>query len=268
MKLKEWVQDAKTKIGSLDADLIAMSALGFDDRVYLIMYSEDDFDMSKADEMLKKRESGIPLAYITGTKEFYSRSFDVNQNVLIPRPETEQIIATALGIVDAEHMSAVSIMDIGSGSGCIPITLKLELDNDQIVSDVSGCDVSIPALETARNNALKLKANVSFFESNLLEAVEILPDIITANLPYVDMKWDWTSPELKYEPALALYAEDGGLKLIKKLIDQIQEKKRDLRTRFLILEADTSQLNDIIKYASDKGFELISKDIFVLAFKY
>jgi release factor glutamine methyltransferase len=188
--------------------------------------------------------------------------------VLIPRPETEQIITTALGIVDAEHMASVSIMDIGSGSGCIPITLKLELDNDQIVSDVSGCDVSIPALETARNNALKLKANVSFFESNLLEAVEILPDIITANLPYVDIKWDWTSPELKYEPALALYAEDGGLKLIKKLIDQIQEKKRDYRTRFLILEADTSQLNDIIKYASDKGFELISKDIFVLAFKY
>ena len=268
MKLKEWAEQARTKVSALDADLIAMKALGFDDRVYLIMYSEDEFDMSKADEMLEKRVSGIPLAYITGSREFYGRDFDVNQNVLIPRPETEQMVISALGIIDVMNLDNVSILDVGSGSGCIPITLKLELDKENKTSIISGCDVSIPALETARNNAVKLGANVTFFESDLLANVNELPDVITANLPYVDMKWDWTSPELKYEPFLALYADDGGLKLIKKLIDEISTMKNDDKKRFLLLEADVSQLSTIEKYAAEKGFELVSKEGFILAFKY
>ena len=268
MKLKEWAEIARTRVDALDADLIAMKALGFDDRVYLIMYSEDEFDMSAADEMLEKRASGIPLAYITGTREFYGREFNVNQNVLIPRPETEQMIISILGIVDVEQLNHITILDVGTGSGCIPITLKLELAKDGRETEISGCDVSLPALETARNNAVKLGANVSFFESDLLTAVDSLPDIITANLPYVDMKWDWTSTELKYEPALALYADDGGLKLIKKLIDEIVQKKQDDKKRFLLLESDTSQFDDIIRYAGERGFELISKDGFILAFRY
>ncbi len=268
MKLKEWVEESKRKVGSLDADLIAMKALNFDDRVYIIMYSEDDFDMSKADEMLKKRESGMPLAYILGSKEFYGRNFEVNQNVLIPRPETEQMITSTLGIIDAENMDAISIIDVGSGSGCIPITLKLELNKENKVTDIVGLDISRAALDVARKNAVNLKANVGFFESDLLSTIEDLPDIITANLPYVDMKWDWTSPELKYEPALALYADDGGLKVIKRLVDEIVEKKKDDKKRFLLLESDTSQFGDITRYASEKGFELVSKDDFILAFRY
>ena len=78
--------------------------------------------------MLEKRITGIPLAYIVGQKEFYGRNFYINSNVLIPRPETEQMILSVLGIVDAEKMEHVSILDVGTGSGCISVTLKLELD--------------------------------------------------------------------------------------------------------------------------------------------
>ena len=268
MKLIEWVKQAKTKISTLDAELIAMKTLGFSDRVGIIMHSDEEYDMSEADKMLEKRAVGIPLAYIMGEKEFFGRVFNVNQNVLIPRPETEQMIYSVLGIVDAEKMENPSIVDVGTGSGCIPITLKLELFKDGILSDIKGVDVSLPALEVARENAEKLRVNIEFFESDLLEKIDTLPDIITANLPYVDLDWDWTSPELKYEPALALYADDGGLKLIKKLIDEASDKKNDDRSRFMVLEADNSQLDDIVAYATSRGFILISKDEFILAFKY
>lgn len=268
MKLSEWAKKAKEQVDSLDADLIAMHALGFSDRVDLILHAEDEFDFEIADEFLKKRASGTPMAYILGYKEFYGRKFAVDPNVLIPRPETEQMVISALGIIDVEKMNNVSILDIGTGSGCIPTTLKLELNKMNIWSDVVGVDVSVPALDLAQENADDMGAEVRFFCSDLLAAIDELPDIITANLPYVDIKWNWTSKELKYEPALALFADDGGLKLIKKLLDQIAKKKNDDKKRFLILEADTSQLSAIIDYATERKFELISKEPFTLSFKY
>ena len=93
----------------------------------------------------------------------------------------------------------------------------------------------------------------------------MLPDIITANLPYVDKSWDWTSDSLKFEPALALYAEDGGLKLIKKLLDEVNFRK-DHKKHYLLIEADPSEHDAIIKYAKNYNFELILKNNFILAF--
>lgn len=268
MKLKEWVLEAKKNISSLDAELIAMKALDLKDRVDIVLYSEDEFDFAKADEMLEKRKKGFPLAYITGEREFFGRTFSVDSSVLIPRPETEDIILSVFSIIDVEKLTKVSIADIGTGSGCIAITLKLELDALNVESNVDAVDCSVMALEKAQDNADDMGAEIKIYKSDLLSSIVELPDIITANLPYVDMTWDWTSPELKYEPALALFTEDGGLKLIKKLIDQIVEKKKDNKKRFLLLEADTSQLNDIIEYVKPKGFSLINRTDFILTFKY
>ena len=111
-------------------------------------------------------------------------------------------------------------------------------------------------------------AGVTFYESDLLAQVEGLPDIMTANLPYVDVNWDFLSPSLKYEPALALYAGDGGLKLIKQLFDQISARKIDEKKRFLIIEADVLQNEAIIKYASERGFKLIAYQKYMLGFSY
>ena len=105
MKLSEWAKSAKAKISSLDADLIAMHALGFTDRADLILHGEDEYGYTYADERLKKRASCVPMAYILGCREFYGRKFEINPNVLIPRPETEQMIISALGIVDVEKIT-------------------------------------------------------------------------------------------------------------------------------------------------------------------
>lgn len=277
MKLKRWVTETKERISGLDTELIAVAALGFNDRSDIILHWDDRYDFTKANEMVEKRLKKTPLAYIVGYKEFYGRRFKVNPNVLIPRPETEQIITSVLGIIDVEKKDEVSILDVGTGSGCIPITLKLELNAEGVMSDISAVDVSIPALDTAQENADDMIADVKFFRSDLMKAIEKLPDIITANLPYVDMTWDWVSPEIKYEPALALYAEDGGLIYINRLIDEVHAMRKaeleasevsDVPSKFLILEADTSQHDIIIEYAKERNFELISKDGFIITFRY
>lgn len=268
MTISEWLKGAKEKVDSLDAELILCAALDFEDRVDLVIKSEEEFDFQKAEEMLSQRLKGLPLAYITGYKEFYGRKFKVTKNVLIPRPETEQAIISALSIIDVEGFNNVRILDIGTGSGCIAITLKLELNAEKKRSEIFGTDVSKPALEIAKTNAKNLNADVMFFEADLLEKNDSLPDIIIANLPYVNPKWDWISSELKFEPALALFTDDNGLKLIKKLIDQIIKKPHNDNSKFLILEADTSQHEDIIEYARKNNFNLISRSDFILSFKY
>ena len=268
MKLLEWAREARKQISGLDADLILVHTLGFSSRIELIIHANDEYDFEQADSLLEKRATGIPLAYLLGYREFYGRKFSVNQNVLIPRPETEQIIDSALKIVRDEKYTRVSVVDVGTGSGCIPITLKLELSKIGVKSDVLGVDVSEPALDLARVNAANHLAEVQFCYSDLLKAVKKLPDIITANLPYVDVKWDWTSEELKFEPALALFAADNGLYLIKKLIDQIIKKLDNKKRRFLLLEADTSQHDAIIEYAEKRGMKNISRDGFIIGFSY
>ena len=265
MILKGWLQEAEKKIYSLDAELIACYALGFEDRVELVLHGEDDFDMKKADELVEKRAAGVPLAYLTGKKEFFGRDFKVDKNVLIPRPETEDIILSVLSIVETDQLKNLTILDVGTGSGCIPITLKLELDAIGVDAKIFASDISKPALKIASENAEALNATVSFVYSDLLAKFKTLPDILIANLPYVDKSWDWTSDSLKFEPALALYADNKGLKIIKRLLDEINDRK-DKKRHFLLLEADPSQHQDIIDYAKKRGINLILKNNFILVF--
>lgn len=197
---------------------------------------------------------------------FYGRNFYVDENVLTPRPETEQIIDEILKLCGKPILPGVkpekstldpknsTILDVGTGSGCIAITLSLELPDANIYAS----DISEKALGIARKNAKNLSAKVNFITSSLLENVNITPDIIVANLPYVDKDWDWLDKEsLKQDPDLALYADDGGLKLIKELLDTVNSK-------YLVLEADPSQHQDIIDYA--KSYQLLNRNGFILTF--
>ena len=196
-------------------------------------------------------------AYKKGFQDFYGRDFIVTPDVLVPRPETESIIDIVKSLAGKPILPGVkapkakitedsSILDIGTGSGCIAITLKKELP----LAKVTGADINESALEIAGKNAKNLDADVKFIQSNLLKDITDDYDIVIANLPYVDPEWDWLDKEaLSIEPEIALYAEDHGLALIKKLIDQI---KTDL-PKYLILEADPCQHEEIIKYAAKNG---------------
>ena len=201
-------------------------------------------------------------------KDFYGREFVINSDVLVPRPETEQMIDTVLNLVGKPYLPGVkpgeavlpedlTILDVGTGSGCVAVTLKLELPEATVVAS----DISEKALEVARENAKRLRAEVEFVQANLMDGIEIQPDLVVANLPYVDENWEWIDKEaLSKEPSIALYAEDGGLALIYRLIDQVSERC----IKHLVLEADPCQHERIENYAKKKGLTLCETRGFIL----
>ncbi len=261
-KIKTWLEEAsqlakKSGIDSarLDAELLLCDALDTS-REWLITHSDEEIPEDTAKEAFERRLNHEPLAYIRGFKEFYGRDFIVNKNVLIPRPESEVIIE----IVKALPQPPQYILDVGTGSGALAITAALELPH----SSLEACDISKKALEVATQNAMKLKVPVIFFESDLLSNTAKKYDAILANLPYVDETWQ-TSLETQCEPSLALFAENNGLKLIRKLIIQTQEKLQ--KHGFLLLEADPRQHKAIIDFAKKCGFSLYKKQGFIIVFE-
>ena len=166
------------------------------------------------DEYLKNER---PLQYILGYTYFYKRKFIVNSNVLIPRFETEELVFKALKVIKKNNYK--SVVDIGSGSGNISISIKKE--NEPL--NVIGLDISKEALEVSRLNAKNLEADVKYFESNLLSYLidnKLKVDLIVSNPPYID-KDDEEVDEIvrNNEPHLALFALDNGLYNYKKIID-------------------------------------------------
>lgn len=203
----------------------------------------------------------LPEAYKRGFQDFYGRDFFVSPDVLIPRPETEAAIDEVLLLAGKPYLSGMKvterklpknpvIFDVGTGSGCIAITLKLEIPEAEVVA----IDISEKALTVAQKNAEKLQANVEFLKSDLLSNYQgKTPDVIVANLPYVDKDWEWLDKEaLSVEPELALFANNRGLELIFRLIDQIEAIKTN-KKMWIILEADPCQHAAIIEYARSKG---------------
>lgn len=202
---------------------------------------------------------------------FYGRDFIITPDVLIPRPETEQLIDTVLSLAGKPFLPGIKapkrelpdnpvILDVGTGSGCIAITIKKELPEATIYAS----DISEKALEVAKKNASAQNAPISFIISHLLKNVKLKrlkPDLVVANLPYVDKTWDWLDlNSLKIEPAIALFAEDGGLALIKELIDEASA----LKIPRLLLEADPCQHDKIALYADEKGYLLANITGFIL----
>ena len=265
-KSVEKLRTAEIESAKLDSELILARVLKVE-RTKL--HANPQKKLSKtvvfhANNFLNKRVRRIPLAYIFREKDFFGRTFFVNENVLVPRPETETLIE----ITKKYAKNSDKILDIGTGSGIIPITLKAEL-GDEI--EVFASDISVQALAIANLNAQKiLSQNIELFESNLLEQIptEILSKItiITANLPYVNRDWvDFEkNNELHHEPQIALYAQKNGLELIFKLIYQAQDLPK---LEKIILEADPSQFKEIEKYANSCGFSKIISENYTITFK-
>lgn len=243
MNVDSWLRQAKDSIGSLDAELILMRAIGAEDRTFLVAHgerelSEAELDMASRDWELRKE--GAPLAYVLGYKEFYGRDFVVDSAVLVPRPESEELVEII------KELNPKTILDVGTGSGCLAITLKLEMPG----AKVTAVDIADGALAVAKQNATRLGAEVKYRQSDLMAEINDSYDVIVANLPYVDKNWQWIDREsLSYEPEVALYAEDGGLAVIYELMRQARD-----RCRYLVLEADPCQHELIMQRAQDWGY--------------
>ena len=147
-----------------------------------------------------------PIQYVVGHAEFAGLKFKVNENVLIPRPETEELVAWMLETIDRSQ--PLRILDIGTGSGCIPITLSLQIPS----AEIHAVDISEKALELARENAQRLGAEVRFFNLDILTVESLAEnyDVIVSNPPYVRLseKNEMRGNVLKHEPDLALYVRD------------------------------------------------------------
>jgi release factor glutamine methyltransferase len=271
LAIKDWLRHAAsqlTEVGissaKLDAEIILAHTLR-QSRTFI--HAHDDEILSPrqqeiADARLQLRLDRTPIAYIVGHKEFYGRLFRVNPSTLIPRPESETIITLLKELTSQTAIpldkTPVRLVDVGTGTGCLGITAKLEIPE----LEVSLVDISRHALNMAEINAKQLHADVAIIRSDLLLSYPMTADYIIANLPYVDTEWE-RSPETNYEPALALFADDAGLALIKKLI---AETPLHLKTGgYLFLEADPRQHAAIITAAKAHGLSLVKiRDFIVL----
>ena len=269
MIISEWLKIATKSLKTanipsarLDAELILANTLR-KNRTYLHAHLDEEIDRRRfdiANARLDLRLDRVPIAYILGYKEFYGRRFTVSPSVLIPRPESEDLISLFLELT-ASEIAEKALIDVGTGSGCLGITAKLERSNLSVILS----DISKPALNIAEKNANALNADVHIQQQSLLNGQLKPVDYIFANLPYVDKSWD-VSPELQYEPEIALFAEDEGLKLILQLISQVP---RCLTSEgLLFIEADPQQHNRIIDEAVKNGFvkERVLNYILVLRF--
>ena len=195
------------------------------DRTYLYTHDEveiTDSQLQCLEDATWERASGVPVQYIVGRQEFFGRYFQVNPTVLIPRPETELLVERVL---DLHPVADSRIIDVGTGSGCIGITLALELPQ----TTVCLADVSFEAVQTARSNATNLGAkNISFACMDLLEAAIGPIDVIVSNPPYVSLKeTSRLQREVReHEPHVALFAGDDGLAAYRRLIPRAQQLLR------------------------------------------
>lgn len=215
MRLDEWLRAAALQLEAagvesarLEAEVLASHVL-LVNRTWIVAHPDAEFPDLAGETLLHRRLKQEPLAYILGKREFYGRSFLVGYGVLIPRHETEVLIDAALEI-DRDNLR---VLDIGTGSGCIGITLALERRTWQVTAS----DISPKALEIARRNAEQLHAPVNFMESDLAEKLSSAFDLIVSNPPYVSRS-DELSVEIRdHEPEVALYAEGNGLDFYRRL---------------------------------------------------
>ena len=218
MKIRSYIIEKLKTIGvpledtSAEASFIMRNFLNINN-IYIDNEISTD-KINKLDEIFEKRAKGLPLQYIIGFDYFMGEKFFVNENVLIPRPETEILVRKTIEI--AENNSAKKILDIGSGTGCIGIMLAKNLPDTKITS----CDISSKALEVAKKNALNIGVKVNFIESNLFENINNKFDIIVSNPPYIPPQEKQNiQKEVSFEPDLALYTTDKeGIEFYEKII--------------------------------------------------
>lgn len=250
----------------LDAEIILAHTLN-KPRTYLHAHGDEEIDPRRldiAEARLALRLDRTPIAYIIGHKEFYGRRFTVTPATLIPRPESEAMITLLKEVAKQTELplssEAPRLVDVGTGSGCLGITAKLELPN----LDVTLLDTSRYALTVAESNAEHLGAKVTILKSNLLQRYPFRAQYILANLPYIGRGWD-VSPETQFEPEEALFANDDGLALINRLIEETPNR---LATNgMLLIEADPRQHQAIIKKATQNGLEPTATDGFIICFQ-
>jgi release factor glutamine methyltransferase len=270
MEIDNWIayatktlSDSDIETARLDSLILLEMVLG-KDRSWLLAHSENNINQADLDSLNKfitKRSTHYPLAYITGRSHFYNNQFFVNEHVLVPRPESETIIDVLKTITPGDK---AAIIDVGTGSGALAITAKLLFPK----IDVIAVDIDKNALDVASKNAVYLKTNITFFESDLLESlpVSLIKDsILLANLPYVPGGFA-INKSAKLEPKAAIFGGINGLDLYSKLFDQIKAPKS--QPTYVITESLPQQHSNLESIASGAGYRCLETNDFIQLFSH
>jgi release factor glutamine methyltransferase len=291
MKNSEWLTEAAERLEKVGIETARLDALVLlcdvtgKSRAHLLAHPELELSnkqQSALRKLLTRRMEHEPLAYIRGKTEFYGREFYVNYNVLEPRPESETIISLLKNLlVDTPTSCAKdgplrkkvlsedqprTVVDVGTGSGALAITAKLEWPEVEAVA----IDVSPDCLEVARKNASQHSADITFLIGNLLEPITsnplASPLIILANLPYVPDDYQINSAA-KHEPRLAIFGGKDGLDLYRTMFDQLAEY--DSGEIFVITESLPFQHPELLNIATTHSYtQIVEKDLIQVFKKY
>ena len=194
------------------------------------------------EEAIKQLENGIPVQYIVGNVDFYGLNIKVNKDVLIPRFETEELVEKTINYISKYFDKKVDIIDLGTGSGCISIALKKNID-----SNIDAIDISENALKVAKENALNNNADINFICRDMVQPLNKKYDVIISNPPYLRDESEVEEIVRNNEPSLALYANDDGMYFYKKILENY---KNNLKDRFIIaFELGYDQADILSDYA-------------------
>ena len=241
----------ENNIDEREARLLLSLCLGISKEQTINIKEIDDEDNTRFIELVEKRCQGIPYAYLSGHKEFMGLDFEVNENVLIPREDTETLVLKAIKIAK-ENYNYPKVLDLCTGSGCIAISIFKNLECEMI-----GSDISQDALNVANQNATNNKANVRFIRSNLFSNINEKFDIIVSNPPYI------RTDEIKFlqkevkdnEPILALDGGKDGLDFYR----NISKGAKDFLNNngFLLFEIGFDEAKEVVEILKEEHYKSI-----------
>lgn len=225
-----------------DVDLLLSDLLG-QTPAWVFSHGDTMIDPAPLEHLLKRRFAGEPLQYIRGRTEFFSHDFIVDDRVLIPRPETEILVETAI----ARAKPGARVVDIGTGSGCIAISLERARPDLR----VTGVDLSLDALAVANINRRRLSSNVRLAASNLMTSIDAEVDLVVTNPPYIAAtEIAALAPEVRlFEPMMALTPGVTGMELIERILTQ--SRSRVALTGMIIMEIGYGQQEQVRAAAED-----------------
>ena len=270
MILRELIRQSEAMLHEKDKDCNVAKVLFYHlahkepHQLYLMMDEEVDEELLKQfQDGMQRYMNGEPIQYINGKENFFSRDFIVNENVLIPRYETEELVENILYKIDDyfDDYSSIDLCDVGTGSGAIAITLALEEPKLNVVAT----DISEEALEVAKANASELDAQVTFYQGDMLEPLidrQQKFDIFVSNPPYIPQDQEIESVVKDNEPHVALFGGNDGLYFYRKIFKDVRHVLKDRALLAFEMGFDQRELMSqaVEQYFPDTPYEII-KDI-------
>lgn len=252
MTIKQALNLARQNLDSIDAKVLLKFILK-KDNTYIIANANKEMsrdEENKLQESIQKIKDGFPLQYITHNQEFMGINFEINQNVLIPQPDTEILVENTIGLVlgnkslenQENSKKTTQILDLCTGSGAIAVSLKKYLPDVKIFAS----DISEKALEVAKKNAKNNNVEIEFIKSDMFENIHEKFDIIVSNPPYIKSEEiEKLSKEVQNEPKVALDGGKDGLKFYKIISREIKNYLKENGT--LLMEIGYDEANEVMK---------------------